>query len=280
MVTQSASGVTDAVALPSPTDTSLTAYLRHLTVHAAGGTLAEQSGLMLFAGAHNYPGAFTNGVIRTGPGAPPGELLDAAATFFAPRRSGYAIWVRGDADADLAHACRDAGLYERPPAEGNPGLLCRTPLPAPVVPPGSELRVVDDEGGAAEYLAVVAAAYGLGDAPAPVQQAVLFSTASVLAPEVTAVLAYADGVPVSGCSVFLHAGVGGLNWAATAPAARGGGLSRATFLACAAAAVEAGARTLVAAPSSQAGARVWCGLGFTPVTVYRRFLAAPARRRR
>jgi GNAT superfamily N-acetyltransferase len=254
-------------------DRNILAYQRHVTLTAKGGELLDEDGLLLFAGAHNYPGTFTNGVMRSDDGVPPEEVFRRADAFFGPRRRGFALWIRGDADADLEAAARAAGLWPRPPAEGNPGLVVDHPPPAGGRP-DLDVRAVADEVGRRHFLRIVGDAYGMDGAPTELVEAVMFSLESLAAPTVTVFLGYHEGVPVSGCMVFLDEGVAGLYWAATLPQARGRGLGTACFLAAWDAGFRAGA-TYAAAMGSAMGAPLWVGLGFEVVTRYRRYLARP-----
>lgn len=259
-------------------DASLVAYLRHLARTATGGAFAEPPGLLLFAGGHNYPGTYTNGVIRTGSEAAAGPaVLAAAEEFFGPRRRGYAVWVRGGADADLEAAARAAGLWQRPPVEGNPGIAIDRPPGDEPSPRGVEIRRVDSETGRRDYLTVVAAGYGVGDAGLSMAEVILFSLASLDSPEVAVFVAYRDGTPVAGTMVHVTTGAAGLYWAATVPQERGRGFGRATFRSAWEAGFAMGA-TCAVAQASAVGTRVWVRMGFQVVTHYRRYLASPPRR--
>lgn len=259
-------------------DANLVAYLRHLATTSTGGEVLERDGLLLFAGAHNYPGAYTNGAIRLGTEHSDATAdIGAASRFFDARRRGFALWVRGDADADLDRAAAAAGLWPRPPVEGNPGIAIDHPLPDPVLPAGTTLRRVCDDAGARAYLDVVAAGYGVAEAPLEVTETILFSLASLQSPQVAAFLASAGDEAVAGCMTYVAAGAGGLQWAATRPALRGGGLGTAVFVAACNAGFEMGA-TCATGQSSALGTPIWVRLGFEVVTRYRRYLARPGSR--
>lgn len=258
-------------------DANLVAYLRHVAITADGGAVAERQGTLLFAGGHNHPGPYTNGVIRTGTASPPATaVLAAGEAFFGPRRRGYAVWVRGDADADLEAAARSAGLWQRPPLEGNPGIaIDRPPAEAPS-PPGVEIARVHSDTGCQDYLRVVAASYGVDDAGLAIAEQIFFSLASLDAPQVAVFVAYRDGAPVAGAMVYVAAGAAGLYWGVTVPAERGRGLGRAICRSVVEAGFAMGARCAVA-QSSAVGTPIWVRMGFEVVTHYRRYLAAPPR---
>lgn len=256
-------------------DANLVAYLRHVARTATGGSVAEPPGLLLFAGGHNHPGAYINGVIRDGVPAPAAaEVLSSARDFFGPRGRGFAVWVREHADADLDKAARAAGLWRRPPAAGNPGVATDRPLPAEHPPAGVEIRRAEDPAARRDYLRVVASAYGVADVGIPMAEAILFSLASLDAPEVAVFVAYRDGRPVSGAMTYVAAGAAGLYWLATVPSARGGRLGHSTLAAACGAGFAMGARC-ASAQSSAVGTPILTGMGFDVVTHYRRYLAPP-----
>jgi GNAT superfamily N-acetyltransferase len=255
-------------------DRNLVAYLRLVTRAAKGGEIAEGDGLLLFAGAHNYPGTFTNGVIRTSDAVAAPEVIDRARSFFSPRRRGFVVWARGHADTDLDEAARAIGLWPRPPAEGNAGIAIDRPPTDGWRMHGLVLRQVDDDRGGREYLKIVAAGWGLAGAPSEVVEAVLFNPDSLDSPDVAVFLAYADGMPVAGCMVFVAEQVAGLYWAATLPDARGKGFAKACFNAAWDAGFSMGA-TCAWGMASEVGTPIWLRLGFEVVTRYRRYLVRP-----
>jgi GNAT superfamily N-acetyltransferase len=258
-------------------DANLAAYLRHLATSAAGGVVAEEPGLLLFAGGHNYPGAYTNGVIRCGAlRRAARDVLESARRFFGARRRGFAVWVREHADGDLEAAAREAGLWQRPPLQGNPGIAIDHRLPDPVLPPRTRLHRVSTDAAARDYLGVVAAGYGVGDVPLQTMEAILFSLASLRSPRVAAFVAYRDGRAVSGCMAYVADGAAGLQWGATRPEARGSGLGTATFTAACNAGFDLGA-ACATGQSSAVGTPIWVRAGFEVVTRYRRYLASPRR---
>ena len=254
-------------------DLNLAASLRHFAEHAPGGEARQDDGLVLFAGGHNYPGAYCNGVLRLDAATGPAAVLEAARSFFVPRRHGYAVWIRGHADADLEEEARRQGFFQRPPPEGMPGMvLSGEPPEQPSPPPGARIDPIGDPGAAAEYLGVVADAYGMAEAPAELAAGLFFEPASVLGENVHAVLATVEGRPAAGAMAIVSDGVAGLYWVATAHWARGRGLGAA----CAARATHGGLElgaNMAALQASQMGTEMWRSLGFVEVTRYRRYLA-------
>lgn len=215
-------------------------------------------------------------MIRSGAATLSGaELLDLAGGFFKGRRRGFVLWVRDHADADLDGYARSAGLWPRPPVDGNPGIAIDHRLPDRPIPADVELRRVVDETDRRDYLKVVAAGYNIGDVPVEMAETVLFSLASLAVPEVAAFVAYRDGQPLSACMAYVSDGSAGLQWCATLPAARGAGLGKTTFAAACNAGFAMGAECATG-QGSELGTPIWVRMGFQVVTRYRRYLARPA----
>ncbi len=253
---------------------NLVTYLRHLAASAPDGSFRQGDGVLTFAGGHPYPGTYTNGVIRDGAGAPAADVLARAREFFRPLRRGYAVWICDEADADLEEHCRAAGMFQRPPIEGNPAIwYAGPPLGAPELP-NIEIRRVENDESRAEYLRVVLASYGMEGLPPELAERVIFSRASLDDPRIVAFAAYRDGVALGGCMVFVADGVGGMQWGATLAAARGLGIGKTLFRRCVDAALAMGAVGL-SGQASQMGLPLWQAVGFEVIGHYRRYLAKP-----
>lgn len=258
-------------------DLSLAGALRHFAEHAPTGAVEQRGGILLFAGGHRYPGAYCNGALRLDAGVEPATLVQAASSFFAPRRRGYAVWIGDHADADLEAHVRGLGFFQRPPPEGMPGMVLGEMPPDPqTLPDGALIERVSDLESARRYLLVVAEAYGMAQAPPELAPGLFFEPSSVLSENVIAVLATFDDRPAAGAMAIVVDGVAGLYWVATAPWARGRGLGEACATLATQAGFELGAR-MAALQASQMGTEMWRSLGFVEVTRYRRFLAPAAR---
>ncbi len=257
-------------------DLNLVAYLQHLAATAPGGSYDDSDGVLTFAGGHAYPGTYTNGVIRIRNDVDPETVMARARDFFRPLKRGFAVWIRDHADTDLEALAQAAQLFQRPPLEGNPGIAYwGPPIAPPPIPDNATIRRVDDAASRRAYLEVVVAGYGIEGMPFELAERVVFSTASVDDPRVSAFVAYIDDVALSGTMSFAQGDTAGLQWAATLPAARGSGLGKATFVAANNAAITDHGATLVVGQASQMGVPLWVSLGYEVVTRYRRYLAKP-----
>jgi hypothetical protein len=265
-------------------DLTLAEYLRYLARY--GGAVAEEDGLLLFAGAHRQPNPYRNGVLRLSEALKPQDVLRLAESFFGPRRSGYALWAREHGDGDLESTAEQAQLHE---LERLPELVLED-LPDYVPPPdGVEIRRAADARAREDYLDLVADAWGMASMPRAVAAKVFFDPDSLDVPNVAAFVAYFDGMPLSAAMTLVTHDVALGCQAATIRRPKPGqrlprpgppGESRGLAQSCLWAALELsysklGAR-LSLCQTSGLGAPVWLGLGYRPFTTYARYLM-PAR---
>lgn len=265
-------------------DVTLAEFVRHLTRAGEAGTVLEEDGLLLFAGAHPQPNPYRNGAIRVEARLGADDVLARATEFFAARGRGFALWASEHNDEDIALEARARGLnaLETLPELVLKGLPEELPLPE-----GVELRETADEHTRRDYVQVVANAWGMAGLPQDLASRVFFSTASIDAPNVSAFVAYLDGVPVSGAMTLVTHGVALGCQAATVrrlprpPARPQGGVGgrRGLADACLCAALERSYADLGAEISlcqtSSLGAPVWRRLGYEPFTSYSRFFTPP-----
>lgn len=251
-------------------DRALAAAVTHLA-RSAGGDAAERGGTVLFAGAHNYPGPYCNGLLRLDRRQTADSAIKDARAFFAPRRRGFVVWARTSADDDLTALCRGAGFHERPPAVGMPLVVRERPL-EPAGPTEPAITEIENVTAAEAYLSIVSDAYGMAGASVELQRAIFFTPTAVLDPAGVGLLLHAEGRPAAGAMALLHDTLACVLWVATSPWARGRGLGPAAMRAITDAAFHRGS-TLVVAQSSQMGLPHWTRLGFSQVGHYHRFLA-------
>ena len=265
-------------------DLTLAEYLRYLARY--GGAVAEEDGLLLFAGAHLQPNPYRNGVLRLSDALSPKDVLRLADGFFGPRKSGYALWAREHGDGDLERTAGEAGLHE---IERLPELVLEQ-LPDYVPPPdGVEIRRAADARTREDYLDLVADAWGMASMPREVAAKVFFDPESLDVPNVAAFVAYYDDMPLSAAMTLVSHEVALGCQAATIRRPKPGqrlprpgppGERRGLAQSCLWAALELsygelGAR-LSLCQTSGLGAPVWLGLGYRPFTNYARYLV-PAR---
>jgi hypothetical protein len=265
-------------------DLTLAEYLRYLA--RFGGAVAEEDGLLLFAGAHRQPNPYRNGALRVSDAVSPETALRLAERFFGPRRSGYALWAREHGDDDLERTATESGLHE---LERLPELVLEG-LPSYIPPPeGVEIRRAEDARTREDYLDLVADAWGMGSMPRAVAAQVFFDPDSLDVENVAAFVAYYEDMPLSAAMAHVSHGVALGCQAATIrrpkpgqrlPRAGAPGERRGLAQSCLWSALELSYGRLGAQLSlcqtSGLGAPVWIGLGYRPFTTYARYLV-PAR---
>jgi hypothetical protein len=265
-------------------DLTLAEYLRYLA--RFGGAVAEEDGLLLFAGAHRQPNPYRNGALRLSDALSPDDVQRLADRFFSPRRSGYALWAREHGDGDIERSAASAGLHE---LERLPELVLEG-LPDYLPPPdGVEIRRATDSRAREDYLDLVADAWGMASMPREVAAKVFFDPDSLDLPNVAAFVAYYDDMPLSAAMTLVTREVAlgcqaatirrpkqGQRLPRSAPAGERRGLAQSCLWAALELSYgELGAK-LSLCQTSGLGAPVWLGLGYRPFTTYARYLL-PAR---
>lgn len=236
--------------------------MRDLT-RRAGGAVLDESGLLLYAGAHPLP-VLANAAIGTGAPLDPERTLARAREFFRPRRRGFSVIVRSHADADLRAAAEAEGLRLFGDA---PGMVLDHRLADASAPDGVELREVRSEEDARRFAAVQGAAYATYGMPSDVAPALLGRLDVLRAPHITTFLALAGGEPAAGAMVVATHGVAGIYWVGTTPAARGRGLAELCTRAATNRGFDQGAR-IAALQASVMGEPIYARMGYVTVTRY------------
>jgi ribosomal protein S18 acetylase RimI-like enzyme len=261
-----------APSAPPTADPALLGHLnlielsRESTRWGSGGALEESDGVLLFATGSWLP-VVCNGAFRTDPDVPAEVLVARADAFFAARRRGYTVMVRDtEADADLAAACRAAGLETF--GEPAPEMICAAPVEA-ARPDGFDLRLVTTEAQVAELAAVTGAAYATYGMPVETAADLLSLPRRFLAaPNVVAVVAYDEAdEPLAAAITLLSHGVAGLYWVGTVEKARRSGLGRAVTAAVTNIAFDRGA-SLVTLQASVMGEPVYRAMGYQSIYHY------------
>jgi hypothetical protein len=266
-------------------DLTLAEYLRYLAGY--GGAVAEEDGLLLFAGAHRQPNPYRNGALRLSQALSPEEVLRLADRFFGTRQSGYALWAREHGDGDLAQVAGRSAFHE---LERLPELVLED-LPAYRPPPdGVEIRRAEDARAREDYLGVVADAWGMASVTRAVAAKVFFDPDSLAVPNVAAFVAYYEDAPLSAAMTFVTHEVALGCQAATirrpkpeqrlprpGPPGERRGLAQSCLWAALQLSNEQLGARLSLCQTSGLGATVWLGLGYRPFTAYARYLV-PARR--
>lgn len=229
-------------------DASLHHTLRHLTRHAPRGTVEEQDGVLLFAGAHEMPHAYGNGVIRTDVDVHPTKVLDRAAAFFGRLRRPFTLWASAHSDGDIVELAIERGYFSYRP-EGSPEMILATDPGEAQLPASVDLLVVDDDRLQSQFIDVVEAAYA-HVLPPGVAQAVFADRRVVDGTGARAFVLMADGGPIAAAMVTVFDGLGEIGFVGTVPVARGRGAGGLVTQVCAHDAFARGARRVFLQASS------------------------------
>jgi len=181
----------------------------------------------------------------------------------------YSIHTRAHADAALEAALVAGGYHE---IASTPGMIVRLGecRPAPV-PDELDVRPVVDDASRAAYAEVMAEAYATYGSPEESTRSYFARLESVASETTQAFLGFVDGSPVSGATLYLSHGIGGVGWVGTRPAAFGCGYGTALTWRV----VEEGFRRgvpLLNLQASPMGAPVYRRMGFATPTAYRMFI--------
>jgi GNAT superfamily N-acetyltransferase len=224
-----------------------------------GGTVVDADGAISWRSQHPLP-FLVNSIVRADPGLTPSALVELADDRF---RATYEILCLEGRDDDMLEHATSIGAEV---GEGDPLQVLDDPasLGDPPSVKGVELRVVTDAGGVADIAAVNRDATAVYGFPYDVFTTVFERPATVLSPDIDAIVAYTDGKPVATAQVFDYRGTGYVGWVATARDAMRTGLGTLVTHEVIARSRARGA-TLMTLQASPMGAPVYRRMGFVDV---------------
>ena len=265
--------MTDSRAQAALGHRNLIAFNRAATHWGSRGALEEGGGAVLCAGGTWIP-VVANGAYRIDHTLDGGELIARADEFFGSLSRGFTIKVRDTGqDDDLRRACEAAGLERF--GTPVPQMILDGPLREPASDDGIATRVVDDEAGVADFIAVNAEAYGTYGMPAEVLSDLFDESKRLLEdPGAHIVVASRAGEPIATAMTFESDGVASLQWVGTVPGARTAGLGALVTITATNLAFEHGASscTLQASPM---GEPLYRRLGYETIYHYGEFVRWP-----
>jgi GNAT superfamily N-acetyltransferase len=252
---------------------TLIAFNRAMTQWGSRGALLETGGAVLCAGGTWIP-VIANGAFRSDNSLSGAALVAAADSFFAGLSRGYTVKVRDSGeDEDLRLACEEAGLELF--GDPVPEMICRTPLADAPPVDGVTVRVIDDEAGLHDFIAVNAEAYATYGMPPEVLGELFDEAPAVLQDSAASiVVARRDDEPVAAAMVYASDGVASLQWVGTVPAARGTGLGAFVTVALTNLAFDDGASSC-SLQASPMGAPIYTRLGFETAYHYVEYVRWP-----
>jgi ribosomal protein S18 acetylase RimI-like enzyme len=224
-------------------------------VRWSGGRIVEDGGVLLVSG----PSAYLRVAIRSDPRVDGAAVVARAGEFFGADPTGFLVLVRRPDDEDVERAALAAGF--RAGWTEQPMALAQPPAPRDV-PDDVEVRRVSDAAGVADYGRVVALA---NDDPGERERApLLFHGETILAPHITAFVAYMSAQPVACAMTLVSHRVAGVFYVATVEQARRRGLGDALTRLAARAGFEMGAHAAWLG-ASEMGAGLYRRIGFEPL---------------
>jgi hypothetical protein len=252
---------------------TLIAFNRAMTQWGSRGALLETGGAVLCAGGTWIP-VVANGAFRSDDSLSGAALVTAADSFFAGLSRGYTVKVRDSGqDEDLRLACEEAGLEVF--GDPVPEMICREPLADVPAIEGVTVRVIDDEAGLHDFIAVNAEAYATYGMPPEVLSELFDEVPAVLQDSAASIVVVRrDDEPIATAMVYASDGVASLQWVGTVPAARSTGLGAFVTVALTNLAFEEGASSC-SLQASPMGAPIYSRLGFETAYHYSEYVRWP-----
>jgi ribosomal protein S18 acetylase RimI-like enzyme len=231
----------------------------------------ETEGVILVAGATDFPGAYWNGATRVDRAVAPAEVLNSAQRFFVPRRRGYSVFIRESRDKDLEAALKAEGRESR---FDFPCMLVERPLSERAPPPDIRIERFADRKHVDDFVRISAAAYttlGL----AAIHTVAMFGRREVLLGDhIAGFVAYRGETPLATALALISGDGAGLYWVGTMPDAQRAGLATICATLATNAAFERGA-AVVTLQATRFGEPVYERLGYKTYDRLRRYGVPP-----
>jgi GNAT superfamily N-acetyltransferase len=247
-------------------------YLESIRAHAAFQSPCEvldRDGILLVAGASNFPGSYWNAAARHSLDVKPRDLTQAAHAFFAPRRRIYSLSVIGGQDADLENHLRAGGYEVRFEI---PCMSVTKPFAERALPEGVHVETIASQKHLADFVELSVIAYAMLGLPEVHTRAMFSRPEALLDKNILGVIAYRGEEPLAtGFALMSSAGAGaGLYWIGTRPNAQRMGLGARMTEITANMAFARGAK-VVTLQASKLGEPVYQRLGFETYDLLRRY---------
>ncbi len=245
-------------------------YLESIRVHAGFQEpceTRERDGILLVAGASNFPGSYWNAAARTSLSVKPADLAAAAREFFVPKRRMYSFSVIGKQDRDLEEYLLANGCEVRFEI---PCMSVTKPLPARDVPDGIRIEAMTTEKHAGDFVETGVIAYALLGLPEVHTRAMFSRPEALLDRDILGVMAYRGEEPVATAFALMSGEGAGIYWVGTRPNAQRMGLAALCTVLTTNAAFARGAK-VVTLQASKFGEPVYQRLGFETYDMLRRY---------
>ncbi len=245
-------------------------YLESIRVHAGFQepcVVQHRDGIFLVAGATNFPGSYWNAAARDNVSVDPGDLAQAARSFFAPRKRMYSLSVIGKQDGDLEEYLLDNEYEVRFEI---PCMSVTKPFAKSSLPDGVHIERMESARHIRDFIEVSVLAYAMLGLPEVHTRAMFSKPDAMLARNIIGIIAYRGEEPLATSVVMMSEGCGGLYWIGTRPNAQRLGLGALMTVESANLAFDAGAK-VVTLQASKLGEPVYQRLGFETYDQLRRY---------
>lgn len=245
-------------------------YLQSIRIHAGFQQPCEvrdQDGILLVAGASDFPGSYWNAAARDNLSVDPGKLAQAARAFFAKKKRMYTFSVIGKQDRDLEEYLLDNEYEVRFEI---PCMSVTKKLAARKAPAGIRVETIKSAKHLKDFIEISVLAYAMLGLPEVHTRAMFSKPEALLGANILGLIAYRDEQPLSTAVVLTTGDCAGLYWIGTRPNAQRLGLGALLTVQATNMAFEAGAK-VVTLQASKLGEPVYQRLGFETYDQLRRY---------
>ncbi len=245
-------------------------YLQSIRFHAGFQSPCEvydRGGILLVAGASDFPGSYWNAAARDNLSVKPGDLAQAARKFFAARKRMYTFSVIEKQDRDLEEYLRDNEYEERFEI---PCMSVTKPLPKRELPEGVHIERMTSAKHLKDFVEVSVLAYAMLGLPEVHTRAMFSKPEALFGNNIIGIIAYRGKEPLATSMVLMSGECGGLYWIGTRPNAQRLGLGALITVESTKLGFDAGAK-VVTLQASKLGEPVYQRLGFETYDKLRRY---------
>jgi GNAT superfamily N-acetyltransferase len=245
-------------------------YLESIRAHAAFQNPCdwhERDGVLLVAGASNFPGGYWNAAARSSLAIEPRKLLDAARKFFAPKQRMYSFSVIEKQDRDLEALLLEEKFETRFEI---PCMSVTAPLAGREPPQGVHVETISTKLHLRDFVDISVVSYALLGLPEVHTRAMFTRPEKLLEANIIGVIAYRGEEPLATAIALMSGEGAGIYWVGTRPNAQRLGLGALCTAATTNAAFERGAK-VVTLQASKFGEPVYQRLGFQTYDKLRRY---------
>ena len=247
-------------------DLNMQEMYREMARWTPGGFVVERGGLVLVGAPH---GTVVTNMAMVAGRTDVATVVEETERVYGRSGLPFSVHTRAHVDGELEESLASGGFHE---IATTPGMVFRAGANAAIDPPAElDVRPVERDAQRAAYADVMAEAYAVYGTPEESTQAFFARMESVRGPTVQAYLGCVEGRAVSGATLYLSHGIGGVGWVGTRPAAFGRGYGAALTWRV----VEEGLRRgvpLLNLQASPMGAPVYRRMGFETPTHYHMYI--------